>query len=463
MKKVFISSTSKDLKKYRKAVYKSIKQLEEYPIDMKYFTPNGATPVQMCYDKVSECKIFIGIYAHRYGWQPGLELQDEKKIYKKVDGTKGECNDHRSITYYEYLWAKELGIPCLCFIVKPDYPWNPEFIESPHIIDDPRFINDPQYKDDPPKKVYYHLDKFKEEIKGIVIDEFTTKDNLASLVSTSLSKLLRKMDKAEKASQVSHEPPRCPPQPRKPSKFGGRRALREQLKRDLCGVEKFTALTALHAFGGIGKTTLAQMLAYELYGQTFEAVIWQDIHQKPQLDNILRTWIESYTPWKLEQQLERDTLINLARLAVIHLIEEECECKPSQLLVVLDDVWQDGVEVIDTLKSICPDETTLLMTTRYEHIAITLNATPKQISIIEDNDIPEFFIEYLSDDVKSHQDTLITLGKTLGGHALAMRIAARYLHTVMGRPEKYPLGARLLRKLSLTISEDMKREQYWMN
>ncbi len=59
---------------------------------------NPGEPKEVCDEKIKECDVFVGIYAHRYGFIPD--------------------NQTKSITQLEYELAKDQGKDCLCFIVK---------------------------------------------------------------------------------------------------------------------------------------------------------------------------------------------------------------------------------------------------------------------------------------------------------------------------------------------------------
>ena len=68
--KVFLSSTYNDLIAHRQAAHDALEQLGLHVIWMEAF---GARPVEStkaCLDEVADCEMFVGIYAHRYGYIP---------------------------------------------------------------------------------------------------------------------------------------------------------------------------------------------------------------------------------------------------------------------------------------------------------------------------------------------------------------------------------------------------------
>ncbi len=95
--KVFISSTYEDLKEYRERAIEVVNRYDCQPVAMEFFMSQPQDAETVCDKEVQECDIFIGIYAHRYGFMP-----------------KGQT---KSITQQEYELAKKSGKDCLCFIV----------------------------------------------------------------------------------------------------------------------------------------------------------------------------------------------------------------------------------------------------------------------------------------------------------------------------------------------------------
>ena len=103
MKKVFLSSTAKDLKEYRDEVYLAIHGIEEHHcIRMEDFGARDDLAMDFCSSKIAECDLFIGIVGHLYGSSPpGSTL---------------------SYTEWEYNSSISHNKPRLMFIAPEDFP-----------------------------------------------------------------------------------------------------------------------------------------------------------------------------------------------------------------------------------------------------------------------------------------------------------------------------------------------------
>ncbi|MEM1337356.1 MAG: DUF4062 domain-containing protein [Bacteroidota bacterium] len=146
--RIFISSTYSDLTEYREAVKKAIRKTEAIDVSMEDFGSRDNRPVDECLRIIeNEINFFIGIYAHRYGYIPKKE---------KV-----------SITELEYKHAKKCKIPILIFVIDEDQPWIKKYIDF--------------------GKKANKLEAFKRKLsEEKMLTRFTNKDNLASLVVSSL-------------------------------------------------------------------------------------------------------------------------------------------------------------------------------------------------------------------------------------------------------------------------------------
>jgi hypothetical protein len=143
MVSIFLSSTSKDLAKHRDAIITALMKAKLTPNAMEFFGARPGDAVDVSLSEVGKSDLFIGIYAHRYGYRP--------------DGGK-------SVTEMEHDHAVKLGIDRLIFMVKPTY----------------RKGSIKKHADDKNRDKKQRLEDFKKRLNSEnVRAEFTTPDNLA--------------------------------------------------------------------------------------------------------------------------------------------------------------------------------------------------------------------------------------------------------------------------------------------
>ena len=149
--KVFLSSTFRDLVLHRKAAADAIERLGIGLSRMETFGAIPVEPSEACLNKIAESELFVGIYAHRYGFIP-----DASQI---------------SITEAEFNRATELRRPTFCFLVDPDYPWDETAKETGRSAE--------------------LLQALKARISSLVIpDFFSTPEVLAARVATAVGRFL---------------------------------------------------------------------------------------------------------------------------------------------------------------------------------------------------------------------------------------------------------------------------------
>jgi hypothetical protein len=145
--RVFLSSTYEDLIQHRSLAAQAIERLGQDTRRMEVFGARPQQPTEACLREIDSCELFLGMYAHRYGFVPeGSEL---------------------SITEMEYQHATNCGKPTFCYVINKSHPWPPSMMEG-----------------DPGRA---RLTRFKESIqKYVVRDTFTTPEDLAMKVASSL-------------------------------------------------------------------------------------------------------------------------------------------------------------------------------------------------------------------------------------------------------------------------------------
>jgi hypothetical protein len=152
--KVFLSSTYIDLIEHRRQAAEALERLGQQAGRMEVFGARPEEPQEACLREIDACDIFVGIYAHRYGYLPQ--------------------GSERSITESEFRHAKSSGKPIFCFVVDEQYPWPPPMIE-----------------DEPGRT---KLRAFKTEIgTSLVRETFTSPENLALKLATSVGRYITQL------------------------------------------------------------------------------------------------------------------------------------------------------------------------------------------------------------------------------------------------------------------------------
>lgn len=149
--RVFLSSTYEDLIQHRSLAAQAIERLGQDTRRMEVFGARPQQPTEACLAEIDSCELFLGMYAHRYGYVP-----DASEL---------------SITEMEYHHASNGGKPIFCYLINQNHPWPPGMIEG-----------------EPGRG---RLVRFKDNIqKHVVRDTFTTPEDLAMKVASSVGKYL---------------------------------------------------------------------------------------------------------------------------------------------------------------------------------------------------------------------------------------------------------------------------------
>jgi serine/threonine protein kinase len=218
----------------------------------------------------------------------------------------------------------------------------------------------------------------------------------------------------------------CPIPPPAPDHFGGRDEELIELKTRIRD-EQAVALTAVRGLGGIGKTTIAKQIAHYLFynpaEKIFKAVLWKRIKRNPDPLQLLLDWAYLAGPAFIYKNQPVEQLVYQVKALLENLIKNACEeCEPNRVLVVFDDVWDDGIAAVRLLRQACPGKATVLITTRTGWVAAKLSAFEFSLDKLEPVRGVEFLKKYLPG---ANPAALFELATVLGGHALAMTIAAR--------------------------------------
>ena len=201
----------------------------------KSFGARDEEPTKASLDELDKCAVLVGIYAYRYGTVP--------------KGSKV------SVTEQEYLHAMSKKIPVLVFVVDESHPWTPKSMD----------------------KSLTKINNFKSKATTEHTPEyFTSPDNLASKVLSSIGRIPRKANSKpipESRIPIYEAPkPTGSTLPQQPFFFG--RVDELKTIADSLSPESRTWGALIDGPGGIGKTALAIKAAHEASSELFERKIF---------------------------------------------------------------------------------------------------------------------------------------------------------------------------------------------
>ncbi len=252
---VMISSTSKDLPDHRKQIVDAALRCKLNPLAMEQGTATNEDAIAFSLRLVDEAEIYVGVFAHRYGYIP-----DDARNPDKV-----------SITEMEYRRARERNIPILIFVMSDEHP-----MKAGDIDKDPEKVE--------------KLGKLRDEIMTRhVVGLFDSPEHLRTLALQALveqrDKLLDTDAELEEASlrpepkpTMPHPPElyALPPYTLTTSGFVGRHSelgeLDEWAKSD-------DNVLVIEAIGGQGKSALAWEWVNDR-ANDFEGVFWYSFYEQ---------------------------------------------------------------------------------------------------------------------------------------------------------------------------------------
>ena len=378
IKKVFLSSTYRDLKDYREVAYRDINCLDSYKcVWMEDFGAKNWASDKYCRAKVGECDIFVGILGHLYGSCPN--------------------GSEQSYTEREYEVAVEAGIPRLMFLAPSSLPPNADLRESEVTwkkqldfrgrVSEERVretFNDPQ---DLGKKVIKAIYDLERESKG-----HGKKDHKTAYSAPFLAPSL---------------PKHFVPRPEVSNKLKDRLLT---YNSDRSGV---LAISALHGLGGIGKTMLATYLASdrEVMDYFSGGVLWTTLGQEPQILSLLNNLIRELGDHDFPTTTPEAASAHLGSLL-----------RDRAVLLVVDDAWYpEHVKPFLVGGSNCQ----VLITTRRASVVDEIDAERYELDVMTPDQSLELLSSKLGRSIEDvEREDALLVAESLGYLPLALKLAA---------------------------------------
>lgn len=218
----------------------------------------------------------------------------------------------------------------------------------------------------------------------------------------------------------------------------GRAELLDQLKQQLFAGRNL-ALSAINGLPGIGKTTLAVVLAHDHAVQELfpDGVLWTGLGRNPDVFNLLRQWARAVSI----SDNELDSMGAVKQYAnAIH-----AALRDKRALLVIDDVWES--EAVPLFRLGGPDCIHVL-TTRQPRIAVEFaGAHALKVSELSEAYAFELLRRLAPRVVEQEPDAAWQIVRMSGGLPLALVLIGNYLriHAATGRTRRIRAALEELR------------------
>lgn len=419
--RIFMSSTAIDLKEHRKAVSDAILRLEDQPVTMETFGALPNEPVEGCLNKVHKSDAVVVIVAHRYGWIPGVD-----------EGGDGK----KSITWLEVETALNEKKPVFAFLVDMSYGWT--------LPKEQDLLLKAKGGDEKAKVIEKvdSLQEFRTFLENKTVREiFTTPDNLALKVVTSLSNWARETITAPvQRSFVFRVVHPLQPAPH----FRGRKNTLKGLQEWWEDPVNPDRVLSLIAIGGTGKTAVIEhFLKTIIKGKLQGSVLVWSFYEEPNTDAFLSEACKVFASEKSEvrvggrlERLQRALIGNEPHLLVLDGLERiQYEGKSDRTRGDLEDH-----RLKNLLRSIASGDlgpTRALITSRFKltdlqqwegagYRCCHLNILNKQTAVAV----------LKAWKVQGKKEELLDLAESMGRHAISVSALGSYLRDFCnGNPE----------------------------
>jgi hypothetical protein len=196
--------------------------------------------------------------------------------------------------------------------------------------------------------------------------------------------------------------------------------LKERLENTKKDDRRFQVLTAIKGWPGVGKTTIASALAYdlEIVEKFPDGILWTSLGQAPKVLSELANWGRFIGIYEIQKSKTIEEAQNQLAAAL----------RSKRMLLIIDDVWVTEHAIPFMVGG--PGCATLI-TTRLDGIANSLAPTAESIyrlKELDDESALELLEKLAPSVVSKYQNECLVLVHALEGLPLALQVAGKLLN-----------------------------------
>lgn len=388
MARIYVSSTYSDLKEHREKVYRVLRQLGHDVVAMEDYVAADQRPLARCLADVAASDLYIGIFAHRYGYIPERDNPQA-----------------RSITELEYRRAEAGGIPRLVFLLDENTAWPPGQMDG--------FTGEGDHG--------ARIRALRTELRrDLLASSFSTADELAQKVSVATSRQLA-AHAGGAAGRIAGDRRAAPFNvPLDISDLVDRSAMLAEVTTlfDAAPQAEAPVVVSLYGPGGVGKSTLAIRLVHLLRERFPDGVLYASLGEGPpegmQTSSTLTLFL-----FLLGRSVEPASEIRLVS-------EFRTTIADLRILIVLD-----GVTNASQARPLLPVSrgSGAILTSR-SPLASLVGAELKSVPVLSDQDSVQLLAQLAKITLDaSNIDQAVRLAQMCGHLPLAIRVAGAKLRT----------------------------------
>ncbi|GLT44961.1 hypothetical protein SLA2020_188320 [Shorea laevis] len=233
------------------------------------------------------------------------------------------------------------------------------------------------------------------------------------------------------------------PEPYVYGRESDKEAILQKLLNDEGSNSKGFSVVPIYGMGGVGKTTLAQLVYNEVKPESFELKAWVCVSDQIDIPSITRIVLEA-----VGGKCDSNDL---------NLLQQELNNKLSnkKFLLVLDDIWNEDYSLWDSLQKPFLSGAAgskIMITTRSEHVVQIMRgkSTTHHLEVLKDEDCLSIFAQHaLGADNFDAYPSLKEVGEKIVKKCKGLPLAAK------------TLGGLLCDKLDLSTWEHILNSEIW--
>ncbi|GLT66268.1 hypothetical protein SLA2020_386410 [Shorea laevis] len=211
------------------------------------------------------------------------------------------------------------------------------------------------------------------------------------------------------------------PEPHVYGRESDKAAILQKLLNDEGSSSKGFCVVPIHGMGGVGKTTLAQLVYKEVKPESFELKAWVCVSDQIDIPSITRTVLEA-----VGGKCDSNDL---------NLLQQELNKKLSdkKFLLVLDDIWNEDYSLWDSLQKPFLSGAAgskIMITTRSEHVVEIMRGKSRahHLEVLKDEECLSIFAQHaLGADNFDAYPSLKEVGEKIVKKCKGLPLAAKVL------------------------------------